>query len=337
MLMGEESLASIILAGQNPGRVGFLKEAWEKVFNEWIYWDSFIIGKNKALLPIQKINGDTYTTIDLMLQEQRASRLIDAERILVVGPAEEIKSNIHTRDAVVVEQGKTIGDNFIRTARMMYEEGYDGEFVLLTTGDNPIPTAKEYDMALSGWRKRVKEGIEVYCGVVNKTELGIWILKNKLERYGASAEDYPHPFRYRRNLHKYGFRFKDYNGLIEDEEQPILTYGNFFVVHRDAIERVDAIDKLNQLFGLKRAVIDPRNWADLFRKTGADIVRLVRGKLTIEEMETKIQRYLDVNTRLFLIPEEFALDIDFKVDWKRAIAYIGHNLENYAISEIKDK
>ena len=331
--MPEDRLASIILAGKDKGLSGAIREYWEKTFNNFIYRNRFIIGKNKALLPMSKPNGRIYTTLDFMIREQKAAVQIDEDHVVAVGPKDDIEKKLQVEDATVVEQGDNIGQNILRAAEKIIERGYRGKYILLTTGDNPIPDARSYDDAISSFRDICKEGDEVYCGLVDKSALGVWITENRLERFGIVKNEHHEPGKKRPKLHKYGFRFSDYDGLVEEGRHPVLTYGNIFVMDRDSLLRDDAEDKANHLFSLKRTVIDPRNWFRLLTETGTDILKLVKGELSIPELEEKFEHYEGIKAKVFVVPEQFALDFDLRVDWWRASEHIARNLENYQLYE----
>lgn len=353
--MGEERLASLILAGQNPGRQGWYEEISEKWPNMVIYADSFILGRNKALLPVfedtdeykgrtigsliatakrKKKEGDgsiDLCNLELMLQEQRACPLIHPDFIFPIGPEDDIRDQ--TTATKIIPQGRNLAQNLAKGIHHLFEEAkYPGEYFMVITGDVTMPTVQHYLDALQHWSRQREQGIEMYLGVARKDNIMDFLRENELEKYGIPKVELPVPIPFINNLNKFGIKVVDDRGMVDPIPQTYrFMYGNVFVFHKSVLHISDMENQITFLNGVKRGFFDVRNWYSLFKVfTPYDMWNVVAGKgLSLTSLEEKFYRWRGIRFKTFPVDHTFALDIDFWKDRKRAAAYLMRHSEEY--------
>ncbi|MFH1316700.1 MAG: hypothetical protein ABII01_04225 [Candidatus Woesearchaeota archaeon] len=329
--ISERSLACLVLAGEDEGRAWY-KEFIDKVVSEVFYGDPFIKWENKAILPALGPNTIGPSNLDIILSELRACPYINPDFVLPIGPEWKLQEALSGEHRLVIPQGDNITDNFFRGVQALDEMGYEGKYFAIIPGDSPLPRAENYKNAIETWKWRCNPDMEVFCGLVRKDKVIGLIEKEGLQRFGTARTEIPFLARlWGHNLHKYGVRYSDYDGMCAIGERPVLVYSNFLIFNREALKRPDARERFSHLYDFKRVVMKIWNWPKYIREFGpSNIYSFVTGKMATQELERMLDESERVKVKLFLADPIFALDIDNKPDWLRAAQYIADHRSEYA-------
>jgi hypothetical protein len=317
-----DSLGTIILAGHNEGRENLLREYLEKKVYSFLYStfsDSFIFGKNKALLPalpeepeITKMsiadlcrdfynelrlvkNGSLASVVDGEPENARktvvshvvdavnGSPYIDSRYTITVGPKIRLERALDGTSNTV-QQGRSLAENSALGSQHLFKDlGYQGDYFLVICGDLSALQPSTITGFIESVSRRNDDQTTLYVGVSSWHALKDLIEQHGLTHYGKMGSRF-FPFIPGR-INKFGLTVID-DDRVGDEPGALKRYSwaNMFIVHKDLADRPEMTD---YLYNHKRVFLDPGMAYSLYDTAGFQKLwrLLVKNTLTVTEAE----------------------------------------------------
>lgn len=331
------------------------RERLENAITSSINRDDYIVGENKSLLYLhpdliqqENINflkrvlyfagktGDRVyrrnkedllhflseegiTPISLVVRALKGSNYIDSSRIVVVGPGNQIRRELGSRDIqdiIVVDQGNSLGENILKGAKELRNFGYDKDYTLMIGGDVPLVTSSSIDDLMACINDRGGEP-DLFYGVGSRKEVGEFIKNNGIEHMGIVGPNHPK----KGNLNKFGFPIIDDIPLFgKKDHQTHMMIGNVFLYRTRSINR----KFIDRFYKLRKMAANPLTYPYLIWNFGSPLIRSLRWKMNVTDAEASFDQITGVQMKLFPVHPEVAMDMDSYSDLRRLSALHFH-------------
>ncbi len=292
----------------SQGNINFLKRT---LYFAGKTGDRLYRKRKQVLLEYLSVAGET--SLSLVIKGVLASDLVDTTKVFVVGPRKQITNDLKRsgiQGPVVVDQGGSIGENILRGKEAAVAEGYLGEKLLVVGGDTPLINPEAIRHFLDACRARGPSP-SICFGVASREGLREYIEDNDLVELGRVGPNRPG----KGNLNKFGLAILDDMGnILGKGGKGHIMVGNMFLYRTDAVNRA----LMDRFYSLRKMGASPFTYPSLIRHFGRPILRSLRWKLALSEVETIVSRFSGIRICLVGVPPEMALDIDSYTDLRRA-------------------
>lgn len=292
----------------SQGNINFLKRT---LYFAGKTGDRLYRKRKQVLLEYLSVAGET--SLSLVVKGVMASELVDPTKVFVVGPRKQISNELERSGIpgpIVVDQGRSIGENILRGKEAAIAAGYQGEHILVVGGDTPLITPQAIGHFLEACRQRGPTPA-IFFGVTGRDHLRDYIEMNDLVELGRVGPNRPG----KGNLNKFGFAIiDDKGGLLGKGIKGHIMVGNMFLYRTDKVNKA----LMDRFYSLRKMGASPFTYPSLIRNFGRTILRSIRWKLPLSEVEDKVSRFSGISICLVRVPPEMALDIDSYTDLRRA-------------------
>jgi hypothetical protein len=339
------SMGSIL--GWRGDSKGFL----ENRITSWINRDDYIYGENKALLYMHPelvwapnmaffkrtigfsrrsrdrlyrkrrdellrfLSIEGKTSLEIVLRALEASRSIDPDNVVIVGPVDPIEKELQ-RSALkgrrVVKQGSSLGDNILIGKKALLDSGYRGEYFLTIGADMPILQSAHIDHFIQGCASRGGRP-DIFYGMSSRHALGPAIDELEVSYLGTPGPNRPA----KGNIKKFGIPIIDDVGLYGEKGARIpLLSANVLLYRTEAVDG----KLINKLYSLRKMFANPFAYPRLIYNFGPPLARAMRWRMPLTEGERIFSRKVAVDLRVAPGHPLLALDLDSYTDLRRASA-----------------
>ncbi|MCU0799146.1 MAG: NTP transferase domain-containing protein [Candidatus Thermoplasmatota archaeon] len=292
----------------SQGNINFLKRT---LYFAGKTGDRLYRKRKQVLLEYLSVAGET--SLSLVIKGVMASDLVDPTKVFVVGPRKQITNELERcclPGPNVVDQGGSIGENILRGKEAAISAGYLGRHILIVGGDSPLITPEAIRHFLEACKVR---GLahSIYFGVASREGLKEYIERNDLVDLGRVGPNRPG----KGNLNKFGLAIMDDGGnILGKGGKGHIMVGNMLLCRTDAVKKA----LMDRFYSLRKMGASPFTYPSLIRHFGRPILRSMRWKLALSEVEAIVSRFSGIRICLVGVPPEMALDIDSYTDMRRA-------------------
>ncbi len=328
---------------------------FESKLSSKINRDDYIVGENKSLLyihpdliPQKNINflkrvlyfagktGDRFyrknkkdlleylskegkSSIYLVLNALLSTEVVDPERIVVVGPKEQLDKEMKKRgfDTVkVMGQGDSIGENILIGKEGIEKLGYDLDYFIVIGGDVPIMSPSSImDFIRSA---ETREGDpDLFYGLGSRQEMAKFISEHDLDHMGRVGPNHPG----KGNFNKFGFPVVDDVPIFGSKVAHVnMMIGNIFLYKTSSADS----EFVDRFYSVRKMFANPLTLPYLVWNWTKPLYLASRWRLSLTQAEDIFQDRTGISISACAVHPELTLDMDSYSDLRRLSALQFH-------------